>query len=447
MSYRHQTGFAPRTILLASAFAILVLRWVGSETPLPWLWSAWFLAALGCEALRLRAKNAYDVEAYANVAHVYTVVYGGLLGAAAALSAAILSRWLLGRSGDQRCCERSIRISAALVVVWGVGVALGSPAPGSWTFSLLVLAATAGYYGVLVAPGFVMARRNPQNASEYLYGKFSTAALMLISIILVVAYGVMESAGIALCLIPLLLVREAAMRFRNLEDTRDLALRAGRLSARGHVAGVFAHELNNFLAAVSGRSQLLSMRRMQRADGPEDGDHSVVEMVREGALSLGELAKTMMEASQEEAEPTAFQVAGRVEQAVDVLRPQPKYRDVLFRVESRGGPDVYMDEAQLHHLVRTLVDRAATAEAAQEETPDVYISSEGEGDGVKIIVARRAGSEKPSTKTHPHSALIPRKDRELVTISRILERIDGRIELLEDDQKRPAYKVFLKAAA
>jgi signal transduction histidine kinase len=96
---------------------------------------------------------------------------------------------------------------------------------------------------------------------EYLqtHSLLGSAALFFLSPLVVVSYLSIGYFGLIFFFVPLLLIKEAGAKNLALEKAKDELISSERLAAKGEMAAEVAHELNNYLAAISGRAQLLLM--------------------------------------------------------------------------------------------------------------------------------------------------------------------------------------------
>src|SRR5204862_8175029 len=96
---------------------------------------------------------------------------------------------------------------------------------------------------------------------EYLYynSLVGSTALFFLSPLIVVSYLAVGFFGLVFFFVPLFLIKEAGARYIALEKAKDELISSERLAAKGEMAAEIAHELNNYLAAISGRAQLLLM--------------------------------------------------------------------------------------------------------------------------------------------------------------------------------------------
>jgi len=161
---------------------------------------------------------------------------------------------------------------------------------------------------------------------------------------------------------------------------------AERLAAKGEMAQEIAHELNNYLAAISGRAQLFLMN--SGADSAERMKESA-RIIFEQASNMGVLVKGLMDFSHKELRKQPTRLNEVVRRTIEFITPQNKYERIAFDLDLAGDlPELNLDPAQIQQVLLNLFSNAADAMIANEKERRIAVRSRmrnGEG-GVELTV-------------------------------------------------------------
>jgi signal transduction histidine kinase len=196
---------------------------------------------------------------------------------------------------------------------------------------------------------------------EYLYyhSVLGSAALFFLSPLVVVSYLAVGFFGLIFFFVPLLLIKEASARYIALEKARDQMIASERLAAKGEMAAEIAHEINNYLAAISGRAQLFLMNAATMTpEKAQDGARIIFDQTRQ----MGILVKGLLDFSHKEARLQPTRLNDVVRRTVEFITPQNKFTRLAFELELDPGlPDMNLDPAQLQQVLLNLFSNAADA--------------------------------------------------------------------------------------
>jgi PAS domain S-box-containing protein len=137
------------------------------------------------------------------------------------------------------------------------------------------------------------------------------------------------------------------------------AFQLERMATRGEMAAEIAHELNNFLAIVSGNLELLAMdinrgrfeKIMKKATSMKDGIGRITKFV-EGLMSV----------ARPEANLEIFDIHQFIDNELFFLRPQPRFKDIEFACRLGNDiPTVEVDRGQLQQVLFNILNNAADA--------------------------------------------------------------------------------------
>jgi signal transduction histidine kinase len=270
----------------------------------------------------------------------------------------------------------------------------------------------------------------------------TSAALITVFVLALFCYEVLGYRGLLLCVMPLLFVRDGSRRYIELEAAQSRLIQNERLAAKGEMAAEIGHELNNYLAAVSGRAQLL-LRSL--GETSEDGLVTEARRVHDLSSQMAGLAKGLMDFSRREAHKAPAGLNELVEKTVDFVRPQTRFRGVNFRFNPEPDlPRVTMDPGQLQQVLLALFGRMADQASAATRNLDIrtFTDERRRTAGIEILTPRSADTAfeagEPGAAESDESAL--------GVVVRILDRHQGRLEVGPASQNGDTYRVFLPAA-
>ena len=141
-----------------------------------------------------------------------------------------------------------------------------------------------------------------------------------------------------------------------------------RMAAKGDMAAEVAHEINNYLAVLSGRTQLLLMRATRAGDEAMKGD---AEIIRQQVSRMSALAKGLLDFSHKGVQLRAFDLDKLVVDTVDFVRPQNLFDRVELVTEVEAGAgEVQADPGQLQQVLINLLRNAAQAIRGAAPSPE-----------------------------------------------------------------------------
>jgi signal transduction histidine kinase len=399
----------------------------------------WILASLLAESLWISTITGQAMESMASTVDISLLVLLGfrpsvwIVAVAFALANVFFSHriWYkaLFNAG-----QNVLALSAAGVVfgaLGGVPLALGpigaDGAAGSQgrlgpALMLPWVAATLVYFvanTALVSGAVALsARRTFLEAwrTEYLYYNsiISSAALFFLSPLVVVSYLAVGYFGLIFFFVPLLLIKEASAKYIALEKAKDELISSERLAAKGEMAAEVAHELNNYLAAISGRAQLFLMNAGTQS--PERTQESA-RIIFEQASNMAVLTKGLLDFSHKDVRMQPTRLNDVIRRTVEFITPQNKYERVQFELDlAPEDSDRNLDPAQIQQVLLNLFSNAADAirsSKARESriivrtrvkpaTGDVDLIVEDSGPGIPADAMPRLFEPSFTTKPEGH---------------------------------------------
>ncbi|MCH8822149.1 MAG: HDOD domain-containing protein [Planctomycetes bacterium] len=158
------------------------------------------------------------------------------------------------------------------------------------------------------------------------------------------------------------LAEDLVEAYRTLSETREIAAKTQAMAALGEIAAGAAHEMNNPLAVISGRSQLLAQKL-------KDGE------LKSAALQIAERSHELSEmitALQSMAKPIypnkeSVNIANLVQEKVDNLGPRNSASSKIKLVVDAELPSIHLDPKQISLALGELIRNAF------EAAPDTQI--------------------------------------------------------------------------
>lgn len=344
---------------------------------------AWIVVGFAAERLWLRTITGRAMDSMASTVDVSLIV---LLGVApAAWTVAVyytLANVIFVRRAWYRTLFNSgqnvLTVAAAGTVYGALG---GRPLavqaglmPGVWKpdftdLWLLVpyLGAIAVYFLVntlLVSGAVALSAGRRLLATwreEYLYPSsvVSSVALFSLAPLIVVSFLSIGYVCLPFFAVSLILIKEAQERYIALEKARDELVSSERLAAKGEMAAEVAHEINNYLAILSGRAQLLHMGAATLSPAQIQ---EATRIIFDQSRNMSVLTKGLLDFSHKEArtQPTLLNDLAR--RTVEFISPQNKYERVQFELDlSPEVSDLDLDPGQIQQVLLNFFSNSADA--------------------------------------------------------------------------------------
>lgn len=224
---------------------------------------------------------------------------------------------------------------------------------------------------------------------EYLYAHslLGSVALFFLSPLVVVSFLAIGFFGLVFVFVPLLLIKESGAKYLALEKAKDERIASERLAAKGEMAAEVAHELNNYLAAISGRAQLLLMNAGTEGN---DRNRETARIIFEQASNMGILVKGLLDFSHKDVRRQPTKLNEVVRRTVEFIAPQNKYERVAFDLDlATDVPELELDPAQIQQVLLNLFSNAADAmrgSNGRERRIAVRTRLGGNGRAVELVV-------------------------------------------------------------
>ncbi len=361
---------------------------------------AWIAVGFAAERLWLRTITGRAMDSMASAVDVSLIV---LLGAGPAVWIVAvyytLANVLFARREWYRTLFNSGQNVLTVAAAGAVYAALGGTPlalavglrPGEWRTELQDLwlllpyiAAIAVYFllNTLLVSGAVALSAGRRLLTtwreEYLYTTsiVSSVALFSLAPLVVVSFLSIGYICVPFFAVSLILIKEAQERYIALEKARDELVASERLAAKGEMAAEVAHEINNYLAILSGRAQLLHMGAATLS--PEQVQEST-RLIYEQARNMSVLTKGLLDFSHKEARKQSTRLNDLVRRTVEFISPQNKYERVQFELDvSSEVTYVNLDPGQIQQVLLNFFSNSADAmSGAKVVHPRVIVRTRG----------------------------------------------------------------------
>ena len=154
---------------------------------------------------------------------------------------------------------------------------------------------------------------------------------------------------------------------------QEMMVRLDRYSTRGEMAGEIAHEINNYLAVLSGNIELMPLLMKK---GDQEKITRKLEMMRTTCDKIAKFTDGLMDGGPEETTFFPHNVNQIVENVLAFLKPQNKFDRIEFRTElDCQMPQVAVDAGQIQQLLVNLLHNSADALADRKEGASVVVRS------------------------------------------------------------------------
>jgi signal transduction histidine kinase len=343
----------------------------GALVTLPFV--AWLAFSIAAEFLWLETLSGDCTDSMASTANLSVLFLfgGGLALWIIALSVFFATRFIQKRDWFKTAFGVGQMSITAFLAAWAYRTLHPEPLTfeairDPWNLAAMVAAATV-YFFVntwLVAGAVSLERGTPfwetwRKNYAYRNSIVSGLALFALSPLLALSYLTLGYPGVVLFFVPLLIVRNQNREYIHLQRMTQALIATERMAAKGEMAAEVAHEINNYLAVLSGRTQLLLMRAQKAGDDSMKADADVI---RQQVVRMSTLAKGLLDFSHKEVNIRLFDLNKLVIDTAEFVRPQNLFDrvDLVTATDPELG-EVQADPGQLQQVLLNLVKNAAEA--------------------------------------------------------------------------------------
>jgi len=240
---------------------------------------------------------------------------------------------------------------------------------------------------------------------------------------------------------------------RQLRDLETELAHAIRLSTIGEMMAVLAHEVNQPLGSMSYLAETL--RRSLDSEKPDvDAMSESVNQLESQILHAADIIRRVRSYSARQTHyPDQLDPNALVEQTLELLEPESRRRNMTVRTKLAANlPGIIADRVMVQQILVNLVRNAfeALGRLDDHDVRPVTITTSADDDAVMIDVRDEGPGIDPDDRERFFEPFVTTKDAGIglgLSISRRLaHRMDGSLDLLNDDRPGATFRVRLPRA-
>ncbi|WP_163972151.1 ATP-binding protein [Oceanobacillus halotolerans] len=221
------------------------------------------------------------------------------------------------------------------------------------------------------------------------------------------------------------------------KEAEELMIRSEKMSVAGQLAAGIAHEIRNPLTSLKGFLQLLQAG----VNHKKEYYKIMVDEIEKMETITSELlyiSKPLTEYKQEES------LQQMLDDVVALLKPQAKLRNIIIRYDVASNITIYCDRSQIKQVFINLIKNAIEAMenggeikvTATKEDKTIAVDVVDEGPGVPEEIIHKLGEPFFTTKQDGTGL-------GLMITQQILERHDGKLEIMRNEKKGSTFRIEL----
>jgi signal transduction histidine kinase len=333
----------------------------------------WFAISLGAEMLWLETLSGDATDSMASAVNFAVIfLYGRhlslwIIGLSVFLATALIQKrdWVHSLFGFGQMVITALLAAFAFRLGHAGGITLESYRH-PLVIASMILSGVVYFFAntFLVARAVSLERRIPFWATwrqnyGYRNSIVSTIALFSLSPLLILSFLSLGYPGVLLFFLPLLIIKNQNREYINLQKMTQALISSERMAAKGEMAAEVAHEINNYLAVLSGRTQLLLMRAGRAGNQAMCSD---AEIIRQQIGRMSTLAKGLLDFSHKEIRVEPFDLNKLVRDTIEFVRPQNLFDgiELVPEIDPELG-EVQADGGQMQQVLINLLRNAADA--------------------------------------------------------------------------------------
>jgi two-component system sensor kinase FixL len=227
---------------------------------------------------------------------------------------------------------------------------------------------------------------------------------------------------------------------------QEMMVEVDRYSTRGEMAGDIAHEINNYLAVLSGNIELMPLF-LKRGDTEKMSKK--LELMKNTVDRIARFTDGLMDVNHGETQFEQTDLNQLIQNLLAFLKPQNRFDGIEFRVELDPElPTVQVDGSQIQQVLVNLVHNAGDA-LADHEMREITVRTKTVPDSDRSCVLVEVCDSGPGVPEDRIEALFHQRFTTkrkghgygLVTCRKIIEAHNGRIGYRHDDHSTFYFEV------
>jgi two-component system sensor kinase FixL len=234
------------------------------------------------------------------------------------------------------------------------------------------------------------------------------------------------------------------------KNFQQMMIRLDRYYTRGEMAGQVAHEINNYLAVLSGNIELLPL---MWGKGDQDKFHHRLEVMKQTVDKIARFSDGLMDTDPDKSAFEPADINQLVENTVAFLKPQNKFDNI--EITTTLSPHlslVGIDVAQIQQLLVNLLYNAAEALEDQPDQKRIWITTSVAGEGSSKSVQIEIKDNGPGVAEEKREQLFTKRFTTkrkghgigLITCRKIIEAHNGRLVYRQEEGATFRFDVPIK---
>lgn len=359
--------------VVAAGFGLLY--WQGGSfalfTTLPFI--LWLLISIAAEMLWLETLSGECTDSMASTVNFGVIfLFGNTLGLwVIGISVLLATRfiqkrdWLRSLFGLGQIVITAFLSNLVFHLIHPAQLTIETVLSGRTVAGMLAAAAVYFFTNTMLVAGAVALTKRTRfwqvwrNDFAYRNSIVSSGALLSLSPMLILAYLSVGYPGVILFFFPLFIVKNQNREYINLQKMTQALISSERMAAKGEMAAEVSHEINNYLAVLSGRTQLLLLKADRSGDTSMRND---AEIIRQQITRMSTLAKGLLDFSHKEIRIQSFDLNKLVNDTLEFVRPQNLFDGISLDAElDPEVGEVQADGGQLQQVLINLLRNSADA--------------------------------------------------------------------------------------
>jgi signal transduction histidine kinase len=231
---------------------------------------------------------------------------------------------------------------------------------------------------------------------------------------MVVSYSATGYLGVVMFYVPLRIINESAKRSLELQTAHRQVIHSERMAAKGEMAAGVGHELNNLLAAIKARAQML-IKDLER--GSHDALSRHASVILEQSDRMERLAQGLRDFSRAELRVERVDMNQLIQKSTELIKTQERFDGVAWDLQlTDPSPELRADPGQLQQVLFNLFINAADAmkssntprrtitirTAHEQRSGSLRLEVEDTGPGIPAVMLPRIFEPRFTTKTEGH---------------------------------------------